>query len=181
MKMMQTKTPKRPTSRGHVLEVMAKLHGWGSIVELGVWKAGTAEFLLTNCPRLHWYGVDSYDYQTGEPTEIGFNHYYGSQQERYEEAFVRLRPFSARSRLFKERTVEAAQRFADESVDAVFVDADHRYAAVVADIGAWWPKIREGGWMLGHDYELPSVRRAVADSFPEPPLELPDRVWAVKK
>lgn len=49
-------------------------------------------------------------------------------------------------------------------VDLVFLDADHRYEAVKADIAAWWPHVRTGGLLIGHDYHLGGVRQAV-DEF----------------
>lgn len=64
----------------------------------------------------------------------------------------------------------AALLFPDESLDFVFVDADHRYESVTADLRAWWPKIRPGGAMAGHDYDThwPEVVRAVDDFFGVP-------------
>ena len=43
---------------------------------------------------------------------------------------------------------------ADESFDLVFIDADHKYSSVVDDIKAWWPKVRKGGILCGHDAEF---------------------------
>lgn len=62
---------------------------------------------------------------------------------------------------------EAANRYADASLDAVFIDADHAYPAVRRDIDAWLPKIRAGGIIAGHDYtlELPGVIQAVGETF----------------
>ena len=64
-------------------------------------------------------------------------------------------------------SLEAAPKVADESLDLVFIDAGHDYDNVLADIKAWWPKIRSGGMLAGHDYnhKWPAVHRAVADSF----------------
>lgn len=62
-------------------------------------------------------------------------------------------------------SAEAAALFADNSVNFCFIDADHRYAAVVADITAWWPKVRPGGVIGGHDWHIPGVRRAVYDAL----------------
>ncbi len=58
-------------------------------------------------------------------------------------------------------SVMASKQFADNSCDFVFIDADHSEDAVRADIEAWLPKIKPGGLLAGHDYEWPSVRRAV--------------------
>jgi hypothetical protein len=52
----------------------------------------------------------------------------------------------------REFSVEAAKRVPDRSLDFVYVDANHRYEYVVADIAAWLPKIRRGGIISGHDY-----------------------------
>lgn len=62
-------------------------------------------------------------------------------------------------------SVEAARNFADGSLDVVWIDADHSYEAVLADIAAWWPKVRPGGWIGGDDYSEREVRRAVRRSI----------------
>lgn len=61
------------------------------------------------------------------------------------------------------RSVDAAAKYADGSVDVVYIDADHSYEAVAADIDAWLPKIRPGGFIAGHDYHdgFPGVKQAV--------------------
>eukprot|EP01062_Namystynia_karyoxenos_P067214 TRINITY_DN61110_c0_g1_i1.p1 TRINITY_DN61110_c0_g1~~TRINITY_DN61110_c0_g1_i1.p1 ORF type:complete len:361 (+),score=64.43 TRINITY_DN61110_c0_g1_i1:66-1085(+) len=51
----------------------------------------------------------------------------------------------------RSRSDAAAARFADSSVDAVLIDADHSFYQLLADISAWWPKLRPDGLMLGHD------------------------------
>jgi predicted alpha/beta hydrolase family esterase len=48
-------------------------------------------------------------------------------------------------------------------LDFVFIDADHKYESVKADIAAWLPKVRPGGHIAGHDYhsDWPGVQKAV--------------------
>lgn len=59
-------------------------------------------------------------------------------------------------------SVEAAKRFANRSVAFAFIDGDHEDAA--ADIAAWWPKIKPGGALAGHDVDMPAVARDVKES-----------------
>ncbi|MCZ0729867.1 class I SAM-dependent methyltransferase [Mycolicibacterium iranicum] len=65
-------------------------------------------------------------------------------------------------------SVSAAKLFPDESLAWVHLDARHDYDSVRADIEAWRPKVRSGGWLSGDDYDSwnwPGVVQAVADSL----------------
>jgi hypothetical protein len=67
-------------------------------------------------------------------------------------------------------SLAAADLFADGSLAWVHIDARHDYDSVVADITAWAPKIRTGGWLSGDDYQpdwWPGVVRAVNDTLPD--------------
>lgn len=48
-----------------------------------------------------------------------------------------------------------SSKFEDAFFDVVFVDADHEYEPVLADIRAWYPKVKSGGILFGHDYDMP--------------------------
>lgn len=62
-------------------------------------------------------------------------------------------------------SLEAVKTFADGNLDFVFVDGDHSYDAVCADIRAWRPKLKPGGVMAGHDHDRADVQRAVRDTL----------------
>ncbi|HEX5096648.1 MAG TPA: class I SAM-dependent methyltransferase [Acidimicrobiia bacterium] len=49
---------------------------------------------------------------------------------------------------------EANALFADGSCDAVYLDGDHSYEGVAHDIEMWWPKVKSGGVLAGHDYTI---------------------------
>lgn len=66
-------------------------------------------------------------------------------------------------------SLEAAAYVADGSLDFAFIDADHSYEGCRDDIHAWWPKVKNGGILCGHDYDHPDfpgwgVKQAV-DEF----------------
>jgi len=72
--------------------------------------------------------------------------------------------------------------------DLVFIDAEHTYDAVKKDIELWWPLLRSGGFICGHDYwgeygaRYPGVKKAVDERFGEENIEcLLDCVWLYKK
>lgn len=46
---------------------------------------------------------------------------------------------------------QASLEFDDGYADLVYLDGDHSYDAVLADIDCWWPKVRKGGILAGHD------------------------------
>lgn len=48
-------------------------------------------------------------------------------------------------------------------VDLVFIDADHSYEAVLADMEAWWPHVKLGGLLVGHDASMQSVNKAIVE------------------
>lgn len=55
-------------------------------------------------------------------------------------------------KLFRADSLTLAQFIPDESLDFVYIDANHHYFEVRADIDAWLPKVRKGGIIAGHDY-----------------------------
>lgn len=69
-------------------------------------------------------------------------------------------------------------------IDLVFIDAAHDYENVKLDIRRWWPLVRPGGMLAGHDFnhKWPGVERAVAECFDLMRVGVgPDSVWFVLK
>ncbi len=65
-------------------------------------------------------------------------------------------------RLMPTTTREAATTWS-ELIDYLYVDADHSYEGVRADLEAWVPHVRPGGLILGDDYgnrSFPGVKQA---------------------
>ena len=60
--------------------------------------------------------------------------------------------------LLQMRSDEAAPQFQDNSVDLVYIDGDHQREGVQLDVDLWWPKIKPGGILAGHDFICPGER-----------------------
>lgn len=60
-----------------------------------------------------------------------------------------------RVELVRQCSPQAAAIYADESLDLVYLDGDHSHQAIALDMRAWWPKIRRGGLLAGHDFICP--------------------------
>jgi cephalosporin hydroxylase len=66
-------------------------------------------------------------------------------------------------------SARASRLCADATLDWVHLDARHDYDSVRADIAAWLPKVKSGGWLTGDDYDLekwPEVVAAVVAALP---------------
>jgi hypothetical protein len=63
-----------------------------------------------------------------------------------------LAQLDRRVEILQDSTPQAAARFADGSLDFVYIDANHSYLAARADLRAWYPKVKLGGLFAGHDY-----------------------------
>ena len=62
-------------------------------------------------------------------------------------------------------SILAAEQFEDNSIDFLHIDASHDYENVIADINAWYPKVKPGGMITGDDYLWPGVNKAVNEYF----------------
>jgi len=66
----------------------------------------------------------------------------------------------------------AAQMFKDGEVSFCFIDASHVEDDVRRDIETWWPKIKVGGTLAGHDWTWGSIKNAVGDFVSSHQLKL---------
>lgn len=141
--------------------------------EIGVFAGDLSKRLLRR-PDLTLYMVDSWT-EAADGSAYQLGDFHGKlnqhQQDEYCAMAVRVTRFAgARAKVLRKSSVDAAREITDESLDFVFIDADHSYEGCKADILAWFPKIKAGGLICGHDYDNPDfpdwgVSRAVKELF----------------
>ena len=120
--------------------------GFKKGVEVGVYKGQFTSALCAKNPGLELIGVDSWTVYKGY-NEYGSN---DLEEKSFKEAKERNAKYNVR--FIKAWSMDAVKEFADESLDFVFIDANHDYEHVVEDIAAWSKKVRKGGIVCGHDY-----------------------------
>lgn len=160
-----------------------KEEGWTQGVELGVFAGSNLCYLLEHHPRLHMIGVDTWEPQPEKDNQydLGGRSYLKAGLPGLYERLVRRiveKEWQKRCVLLHMTTLEAARALNVKS-DFVFIDADHLEGAVRADIKAWYPLVRPGGMLLGHDTHFPGVRAAIDDLCPGW-QQYNDKVWGVR-
>eukprot|EP01040_Poterioochromonas_malhamensis_P007258 gene7258-7833_t len=135
-----------------------------SFVEIGVFQGQYAERLLNTSSLLSIYvGIDTWkpwsinDYV--DTTNVQSLEYH---EKNYQQTIDRMNRSSSifplalptRKLLIREDASKAAHLFPDHSIDVVYIDAMHHYTAVVKDILTWYPKVKVGGIVAGHDFHL---------------------------
>ncbi|TXI03390.1 MAG: class I SAM-dependent methyltransferase [Rhizobium sp.] len=162
--------------RGHA--ILKRLPFNAIAAEVGVLIGQLSEYLLAQRQDLQLLMVDNWlttDQQPEAYRATGDDHALHADSARVrshrQQAEARAKRFGARAAIMPMASVEAASRLEDGMLDLVFIDADHSYEGVKADIAAWLPKIKGGGWIGGHDYRNPDPRfrfgvdRAVDEAF----------------
>lgn len=144
--------------------LVSQLHGRSNptpltIVEVGVDIGSFASTALKEFRRL---GTRIGTYTLVDPWEPIEGSQLG-QADAFRSAAEAAAVFWPVSKLIQATSSKAARLFDDESVDFVFVDAMHSYQAVRDDLDTWWPKVRPGGLLSGHDYSPEKPER-----FPGP-------------
>lgn len=101
-----------------------------------------------------------------------------------EKAYCILQPYFDNKRCIhiEDTSKNACRQIEDESLDFVFIDANHDYKFVKEDIKIWKPKVKKGGLISGHDYcsDFPGTIKAVNEIFPDVSKGL-DNTWYTYK
>ena len=133
--------------------------------EVGVAYGGHAEAILNISTIDKLYGVDPYLHMQNYHDSMNFS------QDKFDELYIyvskRLARFGDRYEHIRKVSRQAADQI-PEQIDFVYIDADHSYKGVWGDLCTWFPKVRVGGIIGGHDYNhvnLPEVQQAVDEFF----------------
>lgn len=131
-----------PNMKRSELALIFRALGFKRGAEIGVRKGDFSLVFCKRIPDLELLCVDIWDAYYHFSADSGAEH--------YEIAKERLGKYNAT--LIKKPGQVAALDVEDESLDFVYIDADHRFDYVMEDIITWSRKVRPGGIVSGHDY-----------------------------
>ena len=123
----------------------------GHIVEVGAWKGASTSYLAVEAQHKK-LRIDVVDTWSGSQEHKDISDI--RENSLFETFIDNLRPVINLVNPIRTDSISASKMYDEESLDAVFIDADHRYESVKADILAWMPKAKKGGILAGHDYTL---------------------------
>ncbi len=139
-------------SRYELPFVLNAMNLTGEGAEVGVQRGSFSAAVLAGWRGNVLHSVDPWREFPSSQYDDAANVNQAEQDELYREATARLKPFGSRSRILRQTSSEAAALFEDGQLDFVYIDAQHHYDAAKDDIGMWFPKVRSGGLLCGHDY-----------------------------
>lgn len=170
-------------------EMVLRAGDGATFVEVGSWHGCSASYLAVDIINSGksiklicvdtWRGdgvyvdYDKYrqDYTNADNTDDGL----------FRKFLANIEPVQSVITPMRMESVLAAQTFNDNSLDFVYIDASHEYEDIRSDILAWYPKVKNGGFIGGHDYpSWPGVQKAVDELIKES-ITQQEESWLVEK
>lgn len=116
--------------------------------EVGVMRGKFSEIICQENPQLKLYAIDpwiKYD---------GYHDFTETEQfsKFYHDAVKILSKYNCK--IIRKLSMDAVKDFKDESLDFVYIDANHSLKYVVEDLVEWNKKVRKGGIIAGHDFKV---------------------------
>jgi hypothetical protein len=156
-------------ARDGLFRLYAEL-GYKVGAEVGLEKGKNAAEMFINIPDLKLYGIDPYVQHSNCSYEAAAHTRKWNQDYLNRVKAQAVHRMTGRNAVIIEKFSEdAVKDFEDNSLDFVYIDADHSYDFVMQDVILWGRKVRRGGILSGHDYyydnEKPGRRAKVTQAI----------------
>lgn len=157
----------------------------GIVVELGCYAGRSTAVMAPICKKNgnSYYAIDNFC--GADPKDPATKNQRKRNMQRVFENNMRSMDLLYYIIVHKKDSAVSSRMFFNEEVNFCFIDADHTPESVKKDIEAWWPKIKVGGTLGGHDYQWPGVRKVVNAFVKTNQLELilgrDNQCWKVVK
>jgi hypothetical protein len=148
-----------PANRFHI-PLLIERFNYKNYTEIGLCEGSFIKYVLENTKTCKCIGVDPYlahganvcgwDYSLEFLEKIIVSQ--EDQDKRQKKCIEDLNKFGDRFEFHRLKSFDYGRSLKDESLDVVFIDGDHSEAGVTQDLETYFPKIKKGGMLIGHDY-----------------------------
>lgn len=115
--------------------------GFKTGAEIGVYKGKFCEkFCLQG---IKMYAIDDWASTEGEDPQ---------RQEYLYNYSKKVLARAGNSTVIRKSSMEAVKDFEPNSLDFVYIDADHHFGGIAHDLEQWYKRVKPGGIVSGHDY-----------------------------
>lgn len=160
-------------------------------VEIGSWKGRSTSYMAVEIYNSRKnIKFDCVDTWCGSVEHLDPNSYHFQQELindkdwLYYQFLQNTRPVCDTITPIRMTSLDAVSLYENRSLDFIFIDASHEYEDVKKDIIAWYPKLKLGGIIAGHDYtSYDGVKQAVDEILINKNLNirLENSYWIHKK
>ena len=112
--------------------------------EIGVCKGENALEMYQNLNFKKMYLIDLWEIYFQDKQRVNYTSVYDMVKDKFKEYNDIT--------IIKGDSIEIAKTIEDNVLDFAYIDANHQKEYVVKDMEAWLPKVKVGGYLMGHDY-----------------------------
>jgi cephalosporin hydroxylase len=140
-----------------------------TIIEIGTWFGKSTCYLATQAKlankSLKIIAVDHFIGSSNEPELLSKVAVHGgSIYDKFVENMTKAGVIDIIG-VMAMNSLTAASKIENESAFAIYIDGNHQKANVCADVLAWYPKVKPGGYLAGHDIAMPEVREGLGQAL----------------
>ena len=123
-----------------------------TFVEIGSWLGQSTIFVANKIKQkklnVKFYTIDFFDNHHDEECKLDV-----VVEKKIHDTFLdNIEPVKEYITSINGDSTEVYKQFEDESIDIIFIDGDHSHEGFIKDIKLWYPKVKTGGIVSGHDY-----------------------------
>lgn len=155
-------------NRIELLKILYKELMPKNICEVGVHEGKYSRHILNIIPSIEkfylvdcWRQLDNYNDRCNTIDAV--------QEKCLQETINNITEWKDKVHILRGLSLEVADKIPDASLDWVYIDARHDYLGCKQDINCYWPKLRNGGILSGHDYHTAQDTKELT----------PDQDWSI--
>lgn len=154
---------KLPDKRNFIFKLIKK----NSVCcEIGVWKGEFSQLIIKKNNPTKLYLIDPWkDFGDNYFDKKHIKYRQENQDQRFKLVNEKLKSNILKNQVevLKMTSEEALSKLKDIKFDFIYVDGNHQYKFVKYDIENYFELLNESGYLVGDDYRIDSVKKAVHD------------------